>query len=81
MLIGLVLVLGGFGSGIVKKHMTKDKALTALKARAVSNIKKGNDDVDNDYQAGFPSEFTGFIDLVKKQGQDIEFMKASGALV
>ena len=57
--------------------MTKEKAIQALKARAIANIKK----IEDSEHVNFPVEFNAFLELVKKQGQDIDFMKASGIKV
>ena len=67
---------------MIKPHMTKDKAIQALKSRAISSIKKGNEqDLEDDMLIQFPPEFNNFLDRVKQQGRDVEFLKASGGMI
>jgi hypothetical protein len=65
---------GGF---TIKKHMTKHDAIKALQVRAIANIKK----IEDSEHVNFPVEFNAFLELVKKRGQDVDFMKASGVMV
>ena len=75
-----VVVLGLAGGAVVKKHLKQDDAVKALKTRAITNIKKP-EDLEVDGQVEFPAEFKAFLLQTKKQGQDIEFLKASGTMV
>ena len=46
------------------------------------NQKKDNEqDLEDDMLIQFPPEFNNFLDRIKQQGQDVEFMKTSGAMV
>ena len=58
--------------------MTKEKAIQALKARAVGNIKK-TEDVDSTMQ--FPDDFQSFLANAKKHLEDVKMLKASGVSV
>ena len=66
---------GGAGAGVIKKHLKKDDAIKALRARASALIKMP--DID-ETELNMPDAFNAFLGSIKEEAQGITNMKMDG---